>query len=132
MSLLGDMGSHVPRAATKICNLCEVSSILTGSIPHCGDSREMFYGGNVMTRTVTRRASLLSAASKRLNRLGSRGHIFTADDVQAFLNENRFRGNRLSFIQSLLNGSNFFSTGVFVPSGRPVARGRRINVWTTY
>ncbi len=85
-----------------------------------------------MTRSTTRRASLLTAASKRLTNLASRGFAFTADDVQAFLRENRFRGNRLSFIQSLLNGSNFFSTGVFVPSARPAARGRRINVWTLY
>lgn len=33
-----DMGSHVPREATKICNLCEVSSILTGSIDIVGES----------------------------------------------------------------------------------------------
>lgn len=82
--------------------------------------------------STTRRAKLLSTASKRFNRLGNRGLTFTADDVQAFLDENRFRGNRLSFIQSLLNGSNFYSTGVFVASRRQPARGRRINQWTSY
>lgn len=85
-----------------------------------------------MPVVTTRRTRLLSSASKRLSRIGNRGLTFTADDVQSFLDENRFRGNRLSFIQSLLNGSNFFSTGVFVPSARPIARGRLINQWTTY
>ena len=85
-----------------------------------------------MSVAITRRARLLTSASRRLNRLGNRGLTFTADDVQSFLDENRFRGNRLSFIQSLLNGSNFFSTGDFVPSSRPLARGRLINQWTTY
>lgn len=85
-----------------------------------------------MPVAITRRARLLTSASKRLNRLGNRGLTFTADDVQLFLDENRFRGNRLSFIQSLLNGSNFYSTGYFVASRRPVARGRLINQWTTY
>ena len=85
-----------------------------------------------MTKTATRRAKLLERARKRLTRVGNKGDTFTADDVQAFLDGNRFRGNRLSFVQSLLNGSQFFSTGIYVPSERPVAKRRLINVWTTY
>lgn len=85
-----------------------------------------------MSMASTRRAKLLLTANRRFNRLGSKGESFTADDVQAFLDKNRFRGNRLSFIQSLLNGSNFFNTGMFVTSSRPVAKSRRINVWTAY
>ncbi len=114
--------------AISTCNADVKGSIPFGSIPYFGDSREMFHGGNVMSRT----AILLESAEKSLTRIGNRGGTFTADDVQAFLDLKRFRGNRLSFVNSLLNSSLFYSTGDFVPSERPVARGRRIQVWTTY
>ena len=55
---------------------------------------------------------------------------FTSDDIHTLMRNRGF--SRRSVIASVLNESNFCKTGGMVPSTRKVARGRKINEWTTY
>ena len=85
------------------------------------------------TKNSSRRALLRRIRDRMVERARRRqSGTFTADDVHTILDLTEFRGNRLSVITTLLNGSVFFNTGDSIPSERPVARSRSIFEWTTY
>lgn len=85
------------------------------------------------TKNSSRRALLRRIRDRLVERARRRqSGTFTADDVHTVLDLTEFRGNRLSVITTLLNGSVFFNTGYSNPSERPVARSRSIYEWTTY
>ena len=72
-----------------------------------------------------------SALAERARRRQS--HTFTSDDVHTILNKPEFRDvGRQSILTATFNEGNFYKIGKMVPSAREVARGRKINEWSTY
>jgi len=86
------------------------------------------------TVTHTGRREMLRLVRDRLVERARRRSTgtFTSDDVHTLLKHRKYNGDFQSVISTVLNESNFCSTGGTVPSARPTARGRQINVWTTY
>lgn len=81
-----------------------------------------------------KREKLVRGAKSYLNSLVKRRSMsmVTADDVQRYLDNNKFRGgqnDRLSIVRSVLREPNFTPIGQ-QPSNRPEARRRLVTVWT--
>ncbi len=90
----------------------------------------MFENKNMSRRTLLRRIRDRLVERARRRQSGT----FTADDIHTVLDLTEYRGDRLSVISTLLNGSSpvFYNTGVYTPSERPVARDREIFEWSTF
>ena len=86
------------------------------------------------TVTHTGRREMLRLVRDRLVERARRrsSGTFTSDDVHTLLNHRKYNGDFQSVISTVLNDSNFCSTGGTVPSTRMAARSRKINEWTTY
>jgi len=88
-----------------------------------------------MNKSITQHESALRTVRNGLAARARRrkSHTFTSDDVHTILDSSKFRKvNRQRVMTATFTEGNFYKMGYKVPSARKVARGRRINTWSTY